>query len=138
MMNRLGSILAALLVAGIFASHSAWAEAEWEVLQTVKPAHPPIDLLVSSNNDRIYVLDDHGWISIYAADGQLRDKIQVGAEVRQIKAGPDDSALFLLNPTAGTIQIISIDFIESIDIEDSPVKGRSDAPVSIVVFSDFQ
>jgi len=137
-MKKVGSILAAMLIAGMFSSHSAWAATEWKVLQTVKPEHPPIDLLISSNKDRIYVLDDQGWISIYTANGQLKDKIQVGTDVQQIKAGPSDDTLFLLSRTAGTIQVVSIDIIENIDVDDSPIKGRPDAPVSIVVFSDFQ
>jgi hypothetical protein len=137
-MKKLGLILAIMLLSGIFSSHPARAAAEWNVLQTVKPEHPPIDLLISPNKDRIYVLDDQGWISIYALDGQLRDKIQVGTDVQQIEAGPGDNVLFLLSRTAGTIRIISIDLIENIDIDDSPIKGRPDAPVTIVVFSDFQ
>jgi hypothetical protein len=138
MMKKLSSILAAMFIAGMFSSHSAWAAAEWKVLQTVKPEHPPIDLLISSNKEWIYVLDDQGWISIYTANGQLKDKIQVGTDVQQIKAGPSDDTLFLLSRTAGTIQVVSIDIIENIDVNDSPIKGRPDAPVSIVVFSDFQ
>jgi hypothetical protein len=138
MMKKLGVILAAMLIAGMLPSPSAWAEAEWKVLQTVKPEHPPIDLVISSNRKQVYVLDDLGWISIYTIDGQLKDKIQVGTDVRQIKAGPSDGTLFLLSRTAGTFQVVSIDIIENIDAGNSPIKGRPDAPVSIVVFSDFQ
>lgn len=137
-MKRLGPIAAIILLAILLWAPSVWSATEWKVHQTVKPEHPPIDLLISSNKAWIYVLDDHGWISIYTADGQLKDKIQVGADVQQIKAGPSDNVLFLLSRTTGTIQVISIDFIEDIDIGGSPVKGRSGAPVSIVVFSDFQ
>lgn len=137
-MKKLGTILAAMLLTGVAMSSPAWAQAEWKVLQTVKPEHPPIDMLVSPDKDRIYVLDDQGWISIYASDGHLKDKIQVGTDVQQIKAGPSDDVLFLLSRSTGTIRIVSIDFVEKIDIDGSPVKGRPDAPVSIVVFSDFQ
>ena len=137
-MNKLGTILPALILVLIFSAPSVRAEAEWKVHQTVKPEYPPVDLLISSNKEWIYVLDDHGWISIYAADGQLKDKIQVGEDIQQIKAGPSDNVLFLLSRKTGTIQVISIDFIEDIGVDGSPVKGRPDAPVSIVVFSDFQ
>jgi hypothetical protein len=137
-MKRLGVVLTAMLIAGMLSPLSAWAAAEWEVLQTVKPEHPPIDLVLSSNKKWVYVLDDQGWISIYAADGQLKDKIQVGTDVQQIKAGTSDDTLFLLSRKAGTYQVIGIDIIENIDVDHSPIKGRPDAPVSIVVFSDFQ
>jgi len=137
-MKRLASIPAIILLAIMLSAPSVWAATEWKIHQTVKLEHPPIDMLISYNKAWIYVLDDHGWVSIYNAEGQLKDKIQVGADVRQIKAGPSDNVLFLLNRKAGTIQVISIAFVEDIDIGGSPVKGRPDAPVSIVVFSDFQ
>lgn len=137
-MKKTAGILTAAILTIAAMAPSAWSEVEWKVYQTVKPEHPPIDLLVSADKQWIYVLDDHGWISIYASNGQLKNKIQVGDDIRQIKAGPGNNILFMLSRTAGTIQVISIDMIEDIDIEGSPVKGRRDAPVSIVVFSDFQ
>ncbi len=105
-MKRLGIIPAIILLAIMFSAPSIWAAAEWKVHQTVKLEHPPIDLLISSNKAWIYVLDDQGWISIYSADGQLKDKIQVGADVQQIKAGPSNNVLFLLSRTTGTIRVI--------------------------------
>jgi 2-hydroxychromene-2-carboxylate isomerase len=137
-MKRSAFILVAMLLATICMAPSARAEARWRVEQTVKPEHAPIDLVISPHNEWIYVLDDQGWISIYGTNGELKDKIQVGADVRQIKAGPRDDILFLVSRTAGTIRVISIDFVEKIDIGESPVKGRPDAPVTITVFSDFQ
>ena len=137
-MKKTAGILTAVILAIAFLAPSAWSKAEWKVYQTVKPEYPPIDLLVSEHREWIYVLDDHGWISIYASNGQLRDKIQVGQDIQRIQSGPNDNVLFLLSRTKGTIQIITIDVIEDIGIEGSPVKGRPDAPVSIVVFSDFQ
>lgn len=137
-MKRTAFVLVAMLLAIACSAPAARSEARWRVDLTLKPDHAPIDLLISPHNEWLYVLDDQGWISIYATNGELKDKIQVGADVRQIKAGPRDNILFLLSRTTGTIRAISIDFVEKIDIGNSPVKGRPDAPVTITVFSDFQ
>ncbi len=137
-MKRLSTIATVMLLTSLVMWSTAWAQAEWQVLRTIKPEHMPVDMLVSPEKGRLFVLDDLGWISVYDVDGRLKDKIQVGADVRQIKAGPNEDVLFLLSSKAGTIRIINVDFIESIDTGKSPVKGRPDAPVSIVVFSDFQ
>ena len=108
-MKKTAGILTAAILTIAAMAPSAWSEVEWKVYQTVKPEHPPIDLLVSADKQWIYVLDDHGWISIYASNGQLKNKIQVGDDIRQIKAGPGNNILFMLSRTAGTIQVISID-----------------------------
>jgi protein-disulfide isomerase len=137
-MKRTASIVVIMLLAIFCSAPAALAEARWRVDLTLKPDHTPIDLLISPHKEWLHVLDDQGWISIYATNGELKDKIHVGADVRQIKAGPRDNVLFLLSRTTGTIRAISIDFVEKIDIGFSPVKGRPDAPVTVTVFSDFQ
>jgi hypothetical protein len=35
-------------------------------------------------------------------------------------------------------EILVLDFIQNIDVSDSPFKGPADAAVTIAVFSDFQ
>ena len=116
----------------------ALAKTDWQVRQKLQLEQAPIDMLVSSNNKWIYILTSDGQILIYAARGQLKDSINVGPDIDQIKAGPRDDMLFLLSRESKTVQIISIDFTENINTRGSPAKGPLDAPVTVAVFSDFQ
>lgn len=117
---------------------SASAKTEWQVRKKVKMEQAPIDMLVSSNNKWIYILTDEGQILIYAARGNLKDTIDVGPGIDQIKAGPRDDMLFLLSRENKSVQVITIDFTEDIATQGSPAKGQADAPVTVAVFSDFQ
>ncbi|MFZ1982974.1 MAG: thioredoxin domain-containing protein [Desulfatitalea sp.] len=116
----------------------AHAEVESEVAATLKLQHPPIDMEVSLSGKRIYVLDDHGQVLICNPSGSILDTIQVGSDIAQIKIGPGDDVLFLSNPKENTIQVLNLTFIHTMTLSDSPSKGPANAPVAIVVFSDFQ
>jgi protein-disulfide isomerase len=116
----------------------AHAEIESEVAATLKLKHPPIDMEVSLSGQRIYVLDDHGQLLICNPSGSILDTIQVGSDIAQIKIGPRDDLLFLSNPKENTIQVLNLTFIHAITLSNSPSKGPANAPVAIVVFSDFQ
>ena len=114
------------------------AKTDWQVRQKFQLDQAPIDMLVSSDNKWIYILTSDGQIVIYSARGQLKDTINVGPDIDQIKAGPREDMLFLLNRASKTVQVITVDFTEEISTLGSPVKGPADAPVTVAVFSDFQ
>ena len=116
----------------------AHAEVETEVAATLKLQNPPIDMEVSLNGQRIYVLDNQGQLLIYNPTGALLNTIKVGTDVNQIKIGPRDDVLYLSNPKDNTVQVLNLTFTHAIDIAGSPFKGPANAPVAIVVFSDFQ
>ena len=127
-----------VIVWGFCMMTPAIAKTDWQVRQKVQLEQAPIDMLVSSNNKWIYILTSEGKILIYAARGNLKDAIDVGPEVDQIKAGPRDDMLFLLSRKNKSVQVITIDFTEEINTQGSPSKGPADAPVTVAVFSDFQ
>ena len=114
------------------------AEVEWTVQRTLQTADTPVDVALSANGRYIYVLTDQKKILIYAADGSLKDTIVLEKNVDGIKAGPREDILIMSSREDKTIQVITIDFIQEIDVSGSPFKGPAEAPVVIAVFSDFQ
>ena len=135
--RRLGNFMVVITTCLVL-TMPALAKTDWQVRQKLQFDQAPIDMLVSSNNEWIYVLTDDGQILIYDARSRLKDSIQVGPHVDQIKAGPRDDMLFLLSRESKSVQVISIDFTENITTRGSPTKGPPDAPVTVAVFSDFQ
>ena len=116
----------------------ALAKTEFQVRQKLQLEHAPIDMLVTFNNKWIYILNAEGQIVIYSTRGQLRDTIDVGPDIDQIKPGPRDDMLFLLSREGKSVQVITIEFTEQITTQGSPFKGPADAPVTVAVFTDFQ
>ncbi len=120
-----------------FVSHTL-AAVEWNIVKTFNLDHPPLDVAVSYDGKRIFILTDEGNILIYSTDGRLTDKITVGKEIDQIQLSRMEDVLFLRSRENKTIQVIVLDFIQNINVFGSPFKGPVDAPVVIAVFTDFQ
>lgn len=114
------------------------AEVEWDVKKTLNIEKTPLDVAVSVNGRWVFVLTDQGSVIIYSGDGELEDEITVGKDVNGIKVGPEEDILLLSSGKNKTVQILLLDFIQNIDISNSPFKGEVDAPVQIAVFGDFQ
>ena len=132
-------ILFLLGVSFLFSTgQSCFAEVEWKIVRTLKLEALPLDTAVSIDGRTIYVLADDGDVYIYLADGTLKDKIQVGRNIDQIKIGPRGNYLFASSRRDKSVQIISLEFIYDVDITGSPYNGPDNSPVTIAVFSDFQ
>ena len=137
MIRKQAICLLAFLIVAAFVTRGL-ADVEWNIQKTIKMDIPPVDIAVSSDGKRIFVLTETGKILIYAPDGELKDKIGVGKHINQIEVGPKEDMLLLKSRSNQTIEILAIDFVQKINISNSPFKGPADAPVVIAVFSDFQ
>ena len=124
-----------ILLPNLFASDSV----EWTPYKTMQLEDAaPIDVAISPDGRRIFVLTDQGEILIYSATSNGEVKMDVGKHVDQIKMGPGGDSLILNSNKNKTVQIIVLDFIQNIDISGSPYRGSDDAPIVVAVFDDFQ
>jgi hypothetical protein len=100
----------------------AAASVEWNVLKTMKLDAAPVDVAVSPDRKHIFVLTEQGQILIYTPGGPLKDKIDVGNQFDHIKVGPRGEYLFLGSRKNKSVQIITLDFIQNINVSGSPFK----------------
>ncbi|MBF0204935.1 MAG: thioredoxin domain-containing protein, partial [Desulfamplus sp.] len=70
--------------------------------------------------------------------GTLSGKIDAGNHINKILAGPNDNSLLVCSKQNKSTQVISFVIKKQIDTTGSPFMGKKDAPVEVVVFSDFQ
>jgi hypothetical protein len=122
----------------IVSVNGAASTVEWKVTQTLDLKTAPVDVAVSPDWQKLFVLTEGGDIQIYSGNGILIDTITVGTHVDKISAGPQGSVLILKSSQDKKVQIVSLDFIQSINVSGSPYKGVDDAPVVVAVFSDFE
>lgn len=129
-------LLASLLVLAGVAPVCATVDMEVQKTFTLEAA--PLDIKVSTNGRWLFVLTDQAEILVYDADGKQAGKIPVDKAVDGIQVGPAEEVLFLTSRSGRTVQVTALEFTRTIDILGAPFKGAIDAPVVMVVFSDFQ
>lgn len=131
-------LLTMAIALGAFASGLASDNVEWNVYKTLQLEETPIDVAVSPDGRRIFVLTDRGEVFIYSSAGKIEAKIDVGQHVDQLKLGPKGASLILGSGKNKTVEIVTLDFIQQINVSGSPSKGPEDAAVVIAVFDDFE
>ena len=137
MKKRFAIFLVTLLLLFAWLASSS-ATVEWDVAGTLNLKDKPRDAAMSLNGKWIFVLTDKGSILIYSSDGKLEDTISVGQDVEGLKVGPREDVLLLTSGKDKTVKIITLDFIQDINISGSPFKGKADAPVAVATFNDFE
>jgi hypothetical protein len=125
-------------VLGALTNGFASDNVEWNVYKTLQLEESPVDVAVTPDGSRIFILTDRGEIVIYSSTGKIEAKIDVGQHVNQLKLGPRGDSLILSSGKNKTVEIVTIDFIQNINVSGSPFKGSKDAGVVIAVFDDFE
>ena len=135
---RLIALFTLLIVLGAALNSFAAGNVEWNILKTLQLEATPIDVALSPDGRRIFVLTEQGEVVIYSSAAKVEAKIDVGKHVDQIKLGPRGSTLILTSGENKTVEIVSLDFIQKINVSGAPFKGAEDAAVVIAVFDDFE
>ena len=131
-------LLAMVIVLGAFTNSFASDSVELNLYKTLQLDKTPIDMAVSPDGSRIFVLSEKGEVVIYSAAGKIEAKIDVGQHVDQLKLGPRGDTLILKSGKNKTVEIVTIDFIQKINVSGSPFKVPEDAAVVVAVFDDFE
>jgi len=98
----------------------------------------PVDFAQSLDNKLVFVLGDDSKVHIYSsADGVEQGSVPVAKETVAIDIAPRGEMLFLVDSNKN-YTALDISFAQDIDTAGSPFIGKEGAPISLVVFSDFQ
>ena len=103
-----------VIVVGAAVNIFAAGNVEWNILKTLQLEATPIDVAITPDGRRIFVLTDQGEVVIYSSTGKMEAKIDVGQHVDQLKLGPKGTSLILSSGRNKTVQIVALDFIRKI------------------------
>jgi len=138
MKNRLASLF---LIGIIAIPPLSGTAAATEVYQTLDKSYTldsaPIAITASADGRYSFVLGDGGKVYIFSKSGE-RDEIDVDPSMDSIFASARGDKLYLSSKKDKKVEEIYVDFNHNIDINGSPFLGEANAPVTLVVFSDFQ
>ncbi len=110
---------------------------DWSVLTTWKVKAKPLDVAQSLDNKRVFVLEDDSKVHIYSVAGEELGAIPVAGSTVAIDIAARGEMLFLIDGQ-NNYTAINVSFTQNIDISGSPFLGKEDAPVTMIVFSDFE
>ena len=131
-------LLTVAVVLGAFTNSYASDNVEWNIFKTLQLDATPVDVSVSSDGRWIFVLTDQGEVLIYSSSKKMEGKIHVGQHVDQIKSGPRGDTLIITSSQNKTVQVVSLDFFQNVNVSGAPFKGAEDAAVVLAVFDDFE
>ncbi len=116
----------------------ARATVETNTLLSLKSAGTPVDMAASADGHWFFVLTQQGTVEIYETNGTLTASIKLEDPADSIASSPTGEQLFLTDKASGAIKVVGVNFIQEIDSKGAPFRGPEDAPVTVVLFSDFQ
>ena len=116
----------------------ASAAVQQGISKNIKTEATPLDIAVSADGKKTFVLLEGGMIQIFGANSMSQGTIEVSKSVVGIESSPNGEILILADKNESFIKLVSLDYIIDINITGSPFKGPVDAPVVIAEFSDYQ
>lgn len=107
------------------------------MLRTIKLGNQPKQVATTADGQRIYVLTEEGEIQLFSSNGDPLGRFDAGPDVTGIS--PQGSNRLVLEMGAlKELMLVALEPVVQISLEGSPSMGPEDAPVTIVIFDDFE
>lgn len=107
------------------------------MLRTVSLNANPVQVVATADGQRIYALTDKGEIQLFSANGDLVGIFDAGPDVTGITP-QGSNRLVLAMGQKQQLLLIALEPVVQISTVGAPSMGPDDAPVTIVIFDDFE
>lgn len=131
-------IFLSLMVSWICAQHLISADLEWATKKQLNLDVSPLDISPSLDGQWIFILAP-GEVLVYSvSEDKVVNRIPVDKTFDTLKHSARSNTLVLGSRSEKTLKIIQLELIHEFDISGLPFKGAENAPVTMVVFGDYQ
>lgn len=135
-MKTYWSVLGLALWFSLLAVEPGMAAVQVEGVQTLRLPKAPLDVSMTADGAKVFVLLKGGEVQLYSAAGELLESFSVSGDAERMAVSADGERLFV---SAGQeVRVFEVATLNVLPILNSPAKGDGNAPVTITVFSDFQ
>ncbi len=118
--------------------NNAAGNLNWSVQASWPIPAKPLDIAQSLDNKKVFILGADSKVYIFSPDGKQLGALPVDPGVNAIDIAARGEMLYLVNDKTKTYTAIDVSFNQKIDITGAPVRGAENAPVTLVLFSDFE
>ena len=118
--------------------NTAAGDLNWSVQASWPIPAKPVDIAQSLDNKKVFILGADSKVYIFTPDGKQLGALPVDSGVNAIDIAARGEMLYLVNDKTKTYTAIDVSFNQKIDITGAPVRGAENAPVTLVLFSDFE
>lgn len=122
----------------LFSFVDAYGNIEIEAKRQLDLEGKPLDIAASLDGEKLFVLME-GKVLIYSVlQGEILDSIPVAKEFDRLSIPGRENVIALSSSSGKRVEIIRYKTLHKIDVSGLPFRGPENAPVTIVVFSDYQ
>jgi len=118
--------------------NTAAGDLNWSVQASWPIPAKPVDIAQSLDNKKVFILGADSKVYIFTPDGKQLGALPVDSGVNAIDIAARGEMLYLVNDKTKTYTAIDVSFNQKIDINGAPMRGAENAPVTLVLFSDFE
>lgn len=118
---------------------SAFAmDIDWRMIKDVPLNDPPIDITTLQDGSFIFVLTANAILIYSRAEDKIINRIPVDKAYDKISYSKDRNEFILTSAMSKSLNIIKVYPLSEINIDGLPFLGPLNAPVTLVVFDDYQ
>jgi protein-disulfide isomerase len=138
-MRKAPMILGIILIIGLLCGTSAMpAQVEWTISGELDLKAPPVDMCASTDGKWLYILSA-GEVAVYSfAEEKIVNRIAIDKGFDSMIYIKEKNSLVVASHSGNTVQIIQLEEVYQFDTSGLPLQGSKRAPVTLVVFSDYQ
>ncbi|HET7319265.1 MAG TPA: hypothetical protein VFK23_09030 [Nitrospirota bacterium] len=120
------------------AGRPSQADIEWTEKKQFKLDVSPIDMATSPDGKWVIFLS-RGELLVYSVpDDRIAGRTAVDKAFDKLTYSAVDDTVILSSSTAKTLKFIQVEAVYKFSLAGLPFKGPENAPVTVVVFSDYQ
>jgi hypothetical protein len=135
---RSAAITIVLVICSLFVSLPSHADIEWMETKQIKFEVSPIDMVTSPDGKWLIVLSP-GEVLVYSMpEGKIISRRSVDKAFDKLTYSATDETIILSSSTGRTMEFVQMVEVYKFSLEGLPFKGPKNAPVTLVVFSDYQ
>ena len=120
------------------AGRPSHADIEWTEKKQFKLDVSPIDMATSPDGKWVIFLS-RGEILVYSIqEDRVAGRMSVDKAFDKLTYSAADDTVILSSSTAKTLKFMQMEVVHKFSLAGLPFKGPGNAPVTVVVFSDYQ